>query len=231
MYLNSYSVRIANGNEVDGGYVEMEHGAQYSIVMRNAHDSKCDARVMIDGKLIGTFRISERNSMTLERKPGDDNGKFTFFLEGSKEAIAVNAPSGNANNGLVSVTFTPGKDKIRPIVTVSYDYWTYPPNTKWEHLTTDNTAQYRTTTNVNDIKGSDDVAVGAYCMSFAEPKQDFSAGITALTGHSDQGFYHVEELDYDYSGQTTINLRLVAKKESAVRPLIGMSNPIPPYTK
>ncbi len=55
-----------------------------------------------------------------------------------------------------------------------------------------------------------------------------SAGITGLTGKSNQKFYEVANLDYDPTGATIITLRLVATQ--AVRPLTAVpprSNPVP----
>lgn len=199
MYLNGYSVRITNGNEVDNGYVKMQHNAQYSVVLKNDHNLRCQARVVIDGKEIGTFRLDAYQNMTLERKPGGDHGKFTFFKEGTAEASQAQVASGNPNNGLVSVAFVPEK-RIDYNMKVAY-------------------ASPITLDSVN-YRGS---SAGSFTAS------NFAPGGTGLTGHSNQEFVNVAELDLDHSGTTTINLRLVSDDTNGVRPLYGQSSVIPPY--
>ena len=212
MFLNSYSVRVTNGKEVENGYVEMAHGAQYEIVMRNAHSVICDAEVSIDGKPVGTFRIPAMGSITLERKP-DDRGKFTFFKEGTSEAFQAQIESGNPNNGLVQVVFTPERktEYVTYVGRTWNDHWNkdfYGNNSGYPYYETNNTC---------------------FC-AMASPSSR-SAGGTGLTGYSNQNFHSVESLDYDYSGRTVITLRLIAVEKTGIRPLSGTSNPIPPYIR
>jgi hypothetical protein len=207
-------VRVTNGHELDNGYVEIAHGTQYQIVMRNDRATACDARVTIDGKEIGSFRIWPNSSITLERKPGSDAGRFTFFREGTEEAKQSQVETGSPNNGLISVVFTP--ERARPIQTVTWGepYW-YP----WW------------TVNPYEPKVMFNSWVEPRVMSFSADVggRGSRAGGTGLTGHSNQNFSSVGALDYDYSGQTQINLRLICSEQSQIRPLSGQSNPIPPY--
>jgi len=53
-------------------------------------------------------------------------------------------------------------------------------------------------------------------------------GGTGLSGESRQKFNTVKALKYDSEGQVTINLRLVVTKDTGVRSLRPVSNPIPP---
>ena len=55
-----------------------------------------------------------------------------------------------------------------------------------------------------------------------------SAGGVGLSGHSNQTFYTVQELDYDYEEFTTINLRLVCDDLAGIKPLGRRSTPVPP---
>src|SRR3990167_10124375 len=103
-YWNNFSVRIPEGRE-NGGYVEMEHGKQYSLVLRNDHGVPCDAKVDIDGKTVGTWRIYASGSIQLER-PANDDGRFTFYRAGTPEAQQAQLPRGSNDLGLVRVTFT-----------------------------------------------------------------------------------------------------------------------------
>lgn len=109
MRTNSFSVRVVGGREVDGGYVEMRHGQQYSLRLSNQRGVRCDVRVEIDGKDIGTFRVDSYGSIELERMP-DDSGRFTFYRTGSSEGDKIglsDIPS--SDRGLIRVTFTPEK--------------------------------------------------------------------------------------------------------------------------
>jgi len=112
MYLNEFSVRIPEGNE-QGGYVELSNGQQYKLVLSNRHSVPCDAKVEIDGKDVGTWRIHAYDGITLER-PAHDTGHFTFYQVGTPEAAQAALNPGDPDLGLVKVTFTP--EKRRPPV-------------------------------------------------------------------------------------------------------------------
>ena len=114
MYLNQFSVRVIGGNEQSGGYVELPHGKKYSLSLRNGRDVRCDARVEIDGKDVGTFRIDASRTIRLER-PAHDTGRFTFYKLGTAEAHQAGLEEGNPNLGLVKVTFTPEGKVARPL--------------------------------------------------------------------------------------------------------------------
>lgn len=105
MYLNQFSVRLLQGVERNG-CVELEHNTQYSLILRNARNVQCDAKVEIDGKHVGTWRIPSRENITLER-PAHDTGRFTFYKTGTQEAYQAGIDEYNPDLGLVSVTFTP----------------------------------------------------------------------------------------------------------------------------
>jgi hypothetical protein len=109
MYLNGYSVRIPEGLE-QNGYVELRHDTQYRLMLRNSHKTRCDARVEVDGKCIGTFRLDANESIVLER-PAHDRGRFTFYKDGSRAAKKAGLSNVDPwHKGLVSVTFSPEKD-------------------------------------------------------------------------------------------------------------------------
>lgn len=203
MILNNFSVQIPEGNENVSGYVEMKHGKQYKIQLRNFHNVDCDAEVSIDGQVIGCFRINAKGSLSLER-PVNDNGKFTFYESGTIEANKAQIKSGNSFNGLISVTFTPEKN-IRPLQanTISVRRLTHYGTGTPFSINTNTTS---TTVNLEGFTNlSGDVT---YTSS-----NSYSEGATGLSGNSNQQFQYVEALDYDYSLQTTINLRLVGKKK------------------
>ena len=219
MYLNSVSVKVIGGSERTSGFVEIAHGTQYSISLRNDHDVRCNAEVNIDGKNIGTFRLAANSTIRLERKP-DDNGRFTFYRLGSEEATKSELGSVSTSDlGLLKVVFTP---EIKPVTTYTHHYGTYTTEPLGDG-TTDAPYIWRDTVT---CKGSSVSFTANYCST-----QDCAPGGTGLSGHSDQGFIEVADMCLDYSKQTTIHLRLVeASKTNEPRPLTPVMNssPIPP---
>jgi len=209
MLLNNFSVRIVGGTEVAGGYIELAHGKQYSIVLGNKNPHRCDAKVTIDGKTIGEFRVNGHSSITLER-PVHDSGKFTFYKSGSVEAEQVKLDEDSAELGLVSVIFTP---EYQTHYTVTYGTWNPRPITTTE-------TWFRSNTNT----GNDYPVV----MAAMAASRELSSGGTGLSGKSKQEFVETNALAYDYSRQTTINLRLVCREDNGPRPLTSFSNPVPP---
>ena len=202
MYLNQFSVRIPEGSERTSGYVEIGHGQQYTIVLRNARFEACDAEVSIDGKDIGTFRIYGNSNIRLERKP-DDNGRFTFYRKGSSEGNKIGLDSISQDDlGLIRVKFTPEKTDRTQSILCFPDPYIYYDGTR------------------SPISMGDNVTT---CYSAN------SAGGTGLSGYSDQGFTSVGSINYDDLQETVIYLRLVAA-DNDPRPLMPVVNtsPVPP---
>jgi len=115
MFLNNYSVRVVDGKEEAGGYVLMQHGCHYSLVLRNNNSTRCNARVEIDGKHQGTWRIPPKDAISIER-PAHDSGLFTFYEANSKEGVSIGLSKDDPTLGVVSVTFTPEKTRHSPEV-------------------------------------------------------------------------------------------------------------------
>lgn len=214
MYANDFSVRIPEGNETPGGYVEMQHGTQYTLVLRNNRNARCDAKVEVDGKMLGTFRIGAHSNIRLER-PAHDKGCLTFYKLGTKEARQAEIDERDPDLGLVKVTFTP---EVRASWTmyVSDPEPLKPPYTYWktdcDSVSSDGGTYQQTLTNAIT----------------QEVSRSYSPGGTGLSGRSDQMFNQVGCLNYDYTQQTVIHLRLVAKESDEPRPLTSYSTPVPP---
>jgi hypothetical protein len=200
MYLNSFSVRIPEGQEIDGGYIELEHNTQYRLVLRNARPTRCDARVEIDGKHVGTWRIHAQESITLER-PAHDTGRFTFYQIGTSEAEVAGLVPGEPNLGLIKVVFTP---ELVPLQAPA-------------------PAIFRDLAGVEAAEG-----FGARSAK-SDVSGTHAPGGTGLSGHSQQQFVTVGVMDLDYSQQTVIHLRLVSKlNQNQPRPLTSFLTPVPP---
>ena len=112
MYMNGFSVKVIPGNEVAGGYVEIAHGTVYRLALRNDTDVRCDARVEIDGTMVGKWRIESHSRIELERGVGSD-GQFTAYVPGTHEGDAAGVDYSNPKLGLIGVEFTPEKRFVR----------------------------------------------------------------------------------------------------------------------
>lgn len=208
MFLNNFSLRIVGGDEVPGGYVQMQHGQTYQLSLRNDHSTRCDAYVEIDGKHIGTWRIGSHDSILIER-PAHDTGKFTFYQVGSSEAQQVGQSSvAHQDRGLVKVVFTPEKAYAPP---------------SFAHYVAPSAGYYTQYKSIDD----DDVPQAAMSSNNTRAEKSVSSGVTGLSGHSNQTFSTVGALNYDMNRQTTIFLRLVVV-DNGPRPLTQYSTPIPP---
>lgn len=218
MRLNEFSVQVLPGRELSSGYVAMQHNAQYSLSLHNYRAEACDAEVSVDGKSIGAFRIYAGGKIVLERPEGD-TGRFTFYKLGTPEAGLAQL-SDDENLGRISVTFKPAKKFVGVLNAVATEPWTSP----W-------TGGWSTTDGVNYRSSNSGAAYGATYSASADVAMasagGMAAGGTGLSGESSQKFYTVSPLDYDESQITTINLRLVADKNTP-RPLTQSSNPVPP---
>lgn len=236
MYLNKFSVRVVGGNETSSGYVEMRHGKVYKLCLRNSRRVRCDAQVEIDGKDVGTWRIPSCSSITLER-PADDDGEFTFYKVGTLEARQAALDVRSDNLGLIAVTFSPERARrvVKPLPSVpeTPPWPTSPP--QWGN--TEDYPEFFGSISLSAEFGGDEVVVA--CAggepvrsrgrggSAGAPKS-LSAGGTGLSGQSNQRFGTTGMIEYDYTQQTTIHLRLVAQKDDGPRPLVARSNPKPP---
>jgi hypothetical protein len=226
MYLNNYSVRIS-GHKESGQYVTLNHKEQYTVILGNKSAARCDAEVKIDGRLIGTWRLGVSETLVLER-PSNDDGKFTFYRTGSEEAVKVGEHTvGASEKGLIYVTFVP--EKLSNSFTFSSD-----PPVHW--LSTDNvvvtdTLQYQNDSVTNTpacyTARSSTTTAGDVHFTNVSSSNTRSAGVTGLSGASNQKFVDAYNMDLDYSKQTVIALRLVAASDDP-RPLVAYSTPIPP---
>ena len=205
MRVGSFSVLVSEGKERDSGHVQMVHGTSYQIKLGNHGSVKCDAEVSVDGKIVGNFRVNAFGYINLER-PSHDTGRFTFFKADSAQGEDAGASEiSSQEKGLISVTFRPEKN-IRP---TSYG----------KHGAMRSMAE-KTSGGLEGILRA--AQIGGYQV------HNHAAGVTGLTGKSDQTFYEVGNLDYDRNGETIISLRLVTDMHE-VRKLTAApkGNPVP----
>jgi len=207
MRVGNFCVLIPEGREKDSGHVCLAHGQVYKLQLQNLwRDRACDAEITIDGKDQGGFRINAGCNITLER-PSGDTGRFTFYRESSDDAGAAGVASvANADRGLITVRFRP-EVKREPV----------------QH-------------SVRRGAGGQSCGGAERTLSLRSKglesstltSSNLEAGITGLSGHSDQRFITVAALNYDAAEEVVISVRLVA--DVAVRelkPVTPQSNPVP----
>jgi hypothetical protein len=105
MKLNGFSVTILEGKEATDGYVYINHGTKYTILLRNESNRRCDAEVYLDDQQVGIWRI-DCNSIAKIERPVHDKGRFTFYQVGTPEALKAGI-SDNSSTGLIRVLFKP----------------------------------------------------------------------------------------------------------------------------
>jgi len=102
-----FDIEIPEANLRHPGVYEIPHATPYAIVLANQHpDLRCDAKVWIDGKEVGTWRIELASRIRLER-PVNDTGRFTFFRTDTPEARQAGLDPANPALGLIRVKFMP----------------------------------------------------------------------------------------------------------------------------
>jgi len=206
--LNGFSVTIPESySETSEGHVGLRHGQNFKVRLHNGHRGPygsvpCDATIILNGKDVGTFRVNAGQTTIIER-PANDTGKFTAYQEDSYEATSIGIDRNSNELGLIEVVFRPGTKKYHwtpPVVSVSY-------NSDWP------TSGYVTRGGVFSGHGNECCVKSC---SFDEPA---GMGI-GLSGHSNQNFHEVEDLDYNEPA-TRIYLRLVKEsfERSGPRPL------------
>lgn len=222
MRVGSFSVQIPEGRERDSGHVVLDHGRQYTLRLGNHQDRPCDAHVTVDGKSLGGFRVNAREYVTLERSP-NDNGRFTFYLDGTADAVTAGIGEVPAvDKGLIQVRFVPERRRERPVGTV----------VKTAGLRSRGGPGGQSQGPVGEPASwrapSQHPYDGPQCFAGeAEEKTSggllrgglgFAPGGTGISGHSNQSFVTVADLDGDEAEAVTISIRLVGP-DNTPRPL------------
>lgn len=186
-----YSFTINGGIHKQDRYIEMRHGQQYSVTIRNDSSKRCQATLNIDGHHMGDFLVEAHNSITVDR-PVHSNKCFTFYRTDRYDpsSFETGIIPGRYDNGLVEVDFIPEKTHV-------YKY----------------TASFRNT-NTYDYESSDALNA-SFCAPLSHRTTKYAEGGTALSGHSNQHFRTVAPLNLDYTGKVSLSYRLVGKEYHA----------------
>lgn len=208
-----YGLRIDGGRPDANGYVVLEHGQCYKVILENKTSKKCQASLKIDGNHIANYIMLPYQTIHIER-PVDSFKKFTFYQADSRypSSSQTGIISGKYENGVVEATFTPEKEIINydiPVVAFS-DF----PKTKYPFVNqnfNDSDILYNSL-HKSFSHQSNTSRLNSYCQSNAN---NYVEGGTALSGHSNQHFSTARGLDLDNFRQVTLSVRLVANKNTS----------------
>lgn len=261
MYLNNFSCRVLAVNSADaryvsekstenGTYVEIAHGTQFKLQIRNNWNRKAQFTVKINGEDMGTFQMGARQSISLDRSAFDD-AIFTAFVEGSwQDSVASETIRDQNLAGLIQVEITPEVDFSH--VPVVYDSWE-PPRIKVnsEPSWSQNTSLYSNSVlesyegpqinsnigasvncsyskspevRTNSIKRRRITGAGGQSVS-SDTHNNVSVG---GSGISDTKFREGTHMFLDTANTTVFSMRLVSPKKvynAGVRPLKSSQTP------
>ena len=89
-----YSLSILTSKDehvpFSNGSFKLSHGTEYKVMLTNSHSScQANAKVYIDGKRMGHFRLKTNSNIIIERPDDDQKArKLTFFSINSEEGRA-----------------------------------------------------------------------------------------------------------------------------------------------
>lgn len=107
--ISGFGLSVPQGKFQGNGYVALYHNQVYTLRLSNMTSRCSDARIHIDGKDMGLFRLVANTVFEIEH-PTDDTGCFTFYELGSSEGTVAGIKA-NDKLGVVEVTFYPEKPK------------------------------------------------------------------------------------------------------------------------
>lgn len=220
-----FGLTIQNRADDYNGYVRLPHGASYAVCFSNQQNRRADAELSIDGLSMGTWRLSAYQTSCVDR-PADDTGRFTFYRARSSEGYAVgSADVSRQDKGLVSVRYYPEIERVyapgppRPVVPYSRtepmmrsqeDAMDYAAPSSEAYSSAPTARQYKRT----------------------PPRGNLGAGVTGLSGHSNQHFATAGPIERDYADAVTVQLRLVhdpmMDRPTNPRPLPGRYDRLAP---
>jgi hypothetical protein len=224
---SKYGLRIEGGRPDSNGYVVMEHGQCYKVILENKTSKKCQASLKIDGNHIADYIMSPYQTIHIER-PVDSFKKFTFYRADASYPLSSQTGiiAGKYENGVVEATFTPEKEFNYDIPIVAlYDY--SKPQYPYSNPYSDPYSNPYSNPNYkfeSDNFDDSDILYNSHCHSNTSQLKSFCQrnasnynyveGGTALSGHSNQHFQTARGLNLDNFKQVTLSIRLVANNTS-----------------
>lgn len=133
MKIKDYSVRVLNSKnnpaqETSEGYVYLENGEHYTLLLRNFSDQDSLASIEIDGKKLLHIKVPAKNKVMVDTTDTSDK-KFTFFSFANSENKELANGVSKKDRGSVRITFLPvPKDFQWKPVTVAGTIYYIPVN-------------------------------------------------------------------------------------------------------
>lgn len=219
--LNGFSVEVI-ANRVRpitrNGYkfIALSNRTYYKLKLSNFNSTRCDAKVVMDGEKIGTWRIAPFSDIYIER-PANVNRRFFFVNENSQIATSAGVSHGNDSNGLIKVTFMPEEQtrnswlSLKNPLISSRHYDSYP------------------STNSGNFSGQESLSFGAKSMTnqsfnntMYTTDNSLMTGATVLGERSDQNYRSASAIKNVNNDEVTIiSIRLVVDTEF-VKPFISL---------
>lgn len=167
-------------------YVALRNNTEYSVVLGNNRRARCDVKLFINGKEVGSWRISPYSHITIER-PLHSDRKFTFFSEVSDEALTAGSIVGDERNGLVKAIFYPEREYEERIMANE--------GIRQQSLSPRSSA--------------------SSMLASSKSSSQYSSGVTLLGDRSDQIFGSTNPIrNIDQENITTLTIRLVVKNNN-----------------
>lgn len=208
------------------GHVHIAHGAAYSITCVNDNSVRCEVEVFVDGTSIGTWRIDRHSRINIER-PVNEAKLLHFYALNTVEAQQAGGSVSEVDNGLVTAVFYP-EDAPPPGAFI----FPKPPTQSFasqpDWVTSRRPSYKGYTCSYAPPSPAAHFGGPTPTPQFSSPPKQYSAGVTGLSGHSDQKFKTVSSLVRKPNAEVTLHLRLVVDKSAEITPLRARSTPIPP---
>lgn len=90
-----------------GTYAYLQHGAEFSYVLSNPNNFRCNVEVKIQGKDVGVWRLKSKQTGVVIDRPARVPLKLRFYCAGSTQANEAGIVPGADSNALIEATFIP----------------------------------------------------------------------------------------------------------------------------
>lgn len=136
MRYRDYSVRVLNSKknpaeETAEGYVPLEEGEQYTLLLNNLSDKDAVAMISIDGKDVAHVKVGKQSKLKIDA-PANSDQQFTFYRSVGEEGKELFEGIDKNDLGLVQVQFVEVPDDFQyksvtsghtTIYIPYYDWW------------------------------------------------------------------------------------------------------------
>jgi hypothetical protein len=262
MRFREFSVRVLNhkknpAEETAEGYVPLEEGEHYTLLLNNLSGKDAVALITIDGKDVAHVKVGKKSKLEIDA-PANSDQQFTFYRKSSEEGKELFGGVSKDDLGLIQVQFVEVPDDFQYKTVTSghttiyipyYDWW----RPAWRPFI----SPWWGSSDI--IYNSNSITIGGSVSGYSEgPQFTYTSGVDSLGQNITTAAYTVNNLSVsggtglsglakhmpvdveaskekfdkflDDHNSTTIKVRLILKKDKQNRPtqLRGYSTPTPP---